>query len=194
MATEGPSAERYLSEEMIQDLSKQFMKALKCVIDEFKAYKPSDDSIEPSQVTISQSEMKAAFREAENDLQFMLQRRQFSSEDIQKNGVAAGKIAGMVAFRLLRHRIVHIANSKNRNVGRLQELAVIRLVSDAILRIRPDQSPFTKNIGGTEKPWLLHELLYLIARRHFNQETLALIFETAVNMATIPTQPYRPHG
>ncbi|WP_146214782.1 hypothetical protein [Azospirillum thermophilum] len=171
-------------------MTKQFYKALHLVVRQIQDFaresgKSTDISLD--RLSVSNPELASAFREAASDLRFLMLRRGFRTEDVRTKGVAEGKVAGMIAFRLLRHRIIHIGHTNptvtDRYFGRLQELVVLRLVSESILGIDLDKSPFTHpGPGGATKPWLLHELLYLIARRHFNQETLALIFDTAVQL------------
>ncbi|PWC37410.1 hypothetical protein TSO352_07540 [Azospirillum sp. TSO35-2] len=175
---------------MLEELTKQFYITVKLVVRQIQGFavtsgKPTD--IDFSRLWVSEPELESAFREAENDLRFLMLRRGFRAEDVRTKGVAEGKVAGMIAFRLLRHRIIHIGHTNGRITdsyfGRVQELVVLRLISESILGIAIDKAPFVQpGEGGASKPWLLHELLYLIARRHFNQETLALIFDTAVQL------------
>lgn len=180
---------------MITELVKQFYKTVALIVRQIQDYTHSlnkKTDIDLSRVWVSAPELASAFREAENDLTFLMVRRKFRPEDVQAHGVAEGKVAGMIAFRLLRHRIIHIGHTHatitDHRAGRVQELVVLRLVSESILGIKINEWPFTEPHAGATKPWLLHELLYLIARRHFNQETLALIFDTAVRLhkATTP--------
>jgi hypothetical protein len=186
----GAELPSFLTEEMVADLSKQFYKTVLLVvrqIQDFAKESGTGTDIDLQRLWVSQPELEAAFREANNDLTFLLVRRKFRLKDIQTKGVAEGKVAGMIAFRLLRNRIIHIGHTSpsitDRYAGRIQELVVLRLVSEAILGIRIDQWPFTQpSSSKRDRPWLLHELLYLIARRHFHQETLALIFDTAVQL------------
>jgi len=180
----------FLTEEMLKELTKQFYKTVKLVVRQIQAFSAKSGrttDLHFDRIWISEPELESAFREAENDLRFLMLRRGFRAEDVRTKGIAEGKIAGMIAFRLLRHRIIHIGHTgpriTDRYFGRVQELVVLRLVSEAILDIDLEKAPFVQpGPGGATKPWLLHELLFLIARRHFNQETLALIFDTAVHL------------
>ncbi|KAA0578813.1 hypothetical protein FZ983_15810 [Azospirillum sp. B21] len=180
----------FLTKEMLEELTKQFYKTVRLVVRQIRQFAQESGKatdIDFRRLYVSEPELASAFREAEKDLRFLMHRRGFSAKDVETKGVAEGKIAGMIAFRLLRHRIIHIGHTvpriTDRFAGRVQELVVLRLVSESILGIQLDKSPFVQpGPGGVTKPWLIHELLYLIARRHFNQETLALIFDTAVHL------------
>lgn len=185
----------FLTAEMIKTLTELFYKTVIIIVRQMqehaeKSGRPTDLGFE--RLWVSEPELDSAFREANNDLKFLMVRRGFRDEDVRTKGIGEGKVAGMIAFRLLRHRIIHIGASDRRITdpyfGRVQELVVIRLVSEAILGIDLDKSPFTQpGPSGSTKPWLIHELLYLVARRHFNQETLALIFDTAVHLQKATT-------
>jgi len=182
----------YFTEERIKKLTEQFVGSVGLIVRTMKKFAAQEKQvfdISASCIWLSQPELESAFREAESDLQFLMTRRGFKPEQILSEGLAEGKIAGILAFRLLRHRIVHVGTRdeviRDKRAGRIQELAVLRLVSGAILTVNFEEHPFMEQHGSRPRPWLLHELLYLIARRHFNQETLALIFDTAVRLRKV---------
>jgi hypothetical protein len=97
------------------------------------------------------------------------------------DGLSVGKLAGILVFRLSRYRIVHVNTSaidpNNLRAlklsSKLQELAALRFASD-ILKVRP---------------LVWHpELLYVLSRRHINQEMLGVTFDVIAaqcpNLAT----------
>ena len=133
-------------------------------------------------VNVSTPELAQAIKEADMDLRFLAVRRGFSHEKLHDTGLARAKIAGTLAFRLLRGRIVHIIGNEKGVVddtyaGRLQTLAVFELAYKWIMKIDPCSFPFVESRTG--RPWLLYELIFLVERRHYNQESLALIFDAA---------------
>jgi hypothetical protein len=109
----------------------------------------------------SERELKAAFHEANVDIDAMWRRR-----GPQKNGLSLGKIAGVLAYRLSRYKIVWLSDTaaEQKNAFLLQDLSALTFVCEDVLR----RKPTTKS---------LCELAYQIARRHANQETLALCFD-----------------
>jgi len=106
----------------------------------------------------SERELKAAFHEAGLDIDAMWRRRR-----PQKNGLSQGKIGGVLAYRLSRYKIVYFSDSaaEQKNAFLLQDLAALTFVCEQVLRRQPPNKS-------------LCELAYQIARRHANQETLAL--------------------
>ena len=86
------------------------------------------------------------------------------------NGISAGKIAGIIAFRLSRFKIVHIDEDGQNQplIYLIQDLAAIFAVQFLLLR--------------TKIPELqVLEIAYQLSRRHANQETLGLVFDTIIN-------------
>lgn len=80
--------------------------------------------------------------------------------------MSVGKYAGMLAFRLARFRIIHIASDEAESpwLFLFQELVALIVIFEQCLK----QSPPIKH---------LFELAYQLSRRHANQETLALCFD-----------------
>jgi hypothetical protein len=112
----------------------------------------------------SERELRLALDEADVDLTAMFNRRR------PVNGISAGKIAGIIAFRLSRFKIVHIdEDGQNRPlIYLIQDLAAIFAVQFVLLR--------------TKIPELqVLEIAYQLSRRHANQETLGLVFDTIIS-------------
>ena len=82
------------------------------------------------------------------------------------HGITPGKIAGVLAFRLSRFKIVHF-NAEgwdNPNLHLIQEMAAVFLVKRLFVR------------GAIPEISVL-ELSYQLSRRHANQETAGLFFD-----------------
>ncbi|HYI73062.1 MAG TPA: hypothetical protein VEX87_25130 [Skermanella sp.] len=112
----------------------------------------------------SERELRLALDEADVDLAAMFSRRR------PVNGISAGKIAGIIAFRLSRFKIVHIDEDGQNQplIYLIQDLAAIFAVQFLLLR--------------TKIPELqVLEIAYQLSRRHANQETLGLVFDTIIN-------------
>ena len=126
-------------------------------------------------IDVSSSELSLALSEARKDLIIMVTRRvaltSKSGGPDRFDGLSIGKLAGILVFRLSRYRIVHVNTSgmKSTDVramklsSKLQELAALRFASETILKVRP---------------LVWHpELLYVLSRRHINQEMLGVTFD-----------------
>ncbi|MCW2235779.1 hypothetical protein [Azospirillum canadense] len=111
----------------------------------------------------SERELAMAVEESEIDLRAMLARRS------PTRGISQGKIAGVLAFRLSRFKIVHFREDgwANSNFHLVQELAATLLVRKLFVQR-----------GVPEKNIL--ELSYQLSRRHANQETAGLFFDAFV--------------
>lgn len=114
-------------------------------------------------VEYSNRELALAIDEAEIDLQAMLARRS------RTRGITAGKIAGVLAFRLSRFKIVHFKAEAwaNSHFHLVQELAATLLVRKLFV---PSKMPVVNIL----------ELSYQLSRRHANQETAGLFFDAFV--------------
>lgn len=125
-----------------------------------------DDAVE-----ISPYEVALAIEECRKDLEVMEHRRSgVKGESFE--GLSIGKLAGILVFRLSRYRVVHVHidmlggnHDKDyiTSASKLQELSALRFVSDHILKIFPH--------------FWHSEMLYLLARRHTNQEMLGITFD-----------------
>ncbi|MEI6986357.1 MAG: hypothetical protein WCK65_09515 [Rhodospirillaceae bacterium] len=109
---------------------------------------------------ISKRELAEAIAEANIDLIAMYNRRS------RTHGLTAGKIAGIIAFRLSRHKILHFNGSAVESpwLFYVQDFAALHLVTSLILR---------KSLPAT----CFREVAYQMSRRHANQETLGVIFD-----------------
>lgn len=117
--------------------------------------------------------MALALNECQKDLDILLYRRTGSLGPAHEDfdGVSIGKLAGTLIFRLSRYRIVHVTDAAvqamptdiRKRVSKLQEVAAFRFVCEDILKIHP--------------PRTHPELLYLLSRRHLNQEMLGLTLD-----------------
>lgn len=140
----------------------------------------ADTKIPDTAVDINENELALALSEARKDLVIMVARRM--TVDKPFNGLSIGKLAGILVFRLSRYRIVHVnvsqlpsGNTRTFKIAsKLQELAALRFASEGILKVHP-------------KDW--HpELLYVLSRRHINQEMLGVTFDViAAHCPTLST-------
>jgi len=144
-----------------------FCDAVSCIAEE--------NGLPDEVVDVSSNELALALSEARKDLVIMLTRRvaltSKSGGPEKFNGLSIGKLAGILVFRLSRYRIVHVNTSaiKPTNAralklsSKIQELAALRFASETILKVRP---------------LVWHpELLYVLSRRHINQEMLGVTFD-----------------
>lgn len=115
------------------------------------------------QVSYSESELRRALDEADIDLQAMFERRS------RADGISPGKVAGILAYRLSRFKIVHLneAGQEHKAGFLLQEVAALLIVEALILRVTIPKRTFL-------------ELAYQMSRRHANQETLGVVFDMLV--------------
>lgn len=111
-------------------------------------------------VSYSERELRLALDEADIDLTALFRRRQ------PADGLSPGKIAGIIAFRLGRFKIVHVAEQGQSHglIHLIQDLAAIYTVQSVLLRMDlPDRRVL--------------ETAYQMSRRHANQETLGIVFD-----------------
>jgi len=126
-----------------------------------------------------------AFEEADCDAVFMKHRRKLDK------GISEGKLAGAIYFRLTRHKIVHLSKDiyELSQYENLQERVAISIVC-ALLRIDL-QGEWISKLVGTTRPGgmrtnfqnLYGELIYITSKRHYNQESLALFFDSCAYLA-----------
>lgn len=126
-----------------------------------------------------------AIKEADFDARFMRERRGL------ERGVSEGKIAGALYFRLTRHKVIHLTKEvfdieAYRN---LQEKVSADIVC-SLLKINLKNN-WVSDLQGTKRPGgtrllfqdLYSELIYLTSKRHYNQESLALFFDTCAYLS-----------
>ncbi len=123
-----------------------------------------------------------AFSEADFDAQFLKARRG------NRNGNSEGKLAGVLYFRMTRHQIIHLSPeiAENPHYSRFQERLMIKIIG-ALLNVNFSDPWITSKAGQTRSSGLrwqfqdiYSELQFLTCRRHYNQESLALFFDTFV--------------
>lgn len=106
-------------------------------------------------VSYSEPELRGALDEADIDLKAMFERRS------KAKGISPGKIAGILAYRLSRFKIIHIEESGHpiRGAHMLQDVAALLLVEHLILKTLPgSHAAGTGPIGWLaatpiRKPW-----------------------------------------
>jgi len=128
-------------------------------------------------VNINVTELALALEEARKDLDIMVFRRTgyIGLPEEKFPGLSVGKLAGILTFRLARYRILSVApeavaqadKKVRRKASKLQEITALRLAFEAILKIKPQRwNP---------------EVLYILSRRHTNQEMLGVTFDVMVH-------------
>ena len=159
--------------------------------------KSSSKGVTPGYYSVSAHEFALAIDEFTVDLAFMKTRRAL------RNGISPGKLLGALVFRLCRHRIVHLEKFavNLKNIDKLQEVAVLFMALE-FLDVDVDESQWIQSrlIGGAEATYgdsnnvfskagyvreryienIPQEIIYILKKRHYNQETLAALFDTLV--------------
>jgi len=136
-------------EQLLEVYARSLINACKTVGLEFKS------------ASYSERELRLALDEADIDLTAMFKRR------CPPEGLSPGKMAGIIAFRLGRFKIVHISEEaqNHRLIYLIQDLAAIFAVQSVLLRTEI-----------AERRVL--EIAYQMSRRHANQEILGIVFDT----------------
>lgn len=136
-------------------------------------------------VFVSEKAYVEAFGEADYDAHFLRTRRGLT------NGLSEGKLAGVLFFRLSRHRIIHLSQeiTEHEDYEHFQEKVIIKIIG-ALLHIDFNDPWIIERIkkkrpGGMRHDFqnFYNELLYLTCRRHYNQESLALFFDTCAYLS-----------
>jgi len=135
-----------------------------------------------TRIFISEVAYADAIAEADFDAEFVKMRRG------NGNGNSEGKLAGILYFRLTRHKIIHFSPeiAEHNDYARFQERVVVQLIGSLLQVDFNDvwiqQRKNTKRPGGMRYNFqdIYGELQYLTCRRHYNQESLALFFDTLV--------------
>lgn len=138
-----------------------------------------------TRIYVSEKAYAEAFAEADFDARFLKARRGLV------NGLSEGKLAGVLFYRLSRHRIVHLGHEiiDNSYYENFQEKIIIKIVGSLMHIDFNDPWIFrkigSKRPGGMRYNFLnIHgELMYLTCRRHYNQESLALFFDTCAYLS-----------
>lgn len=138
-----------------------------------------------TRVFISAKAYAEAFVEADYDAYFIQTRRGLT------NGLSEGKLAGVLFFRLSRHRIIHLSKeiTENQDYEHFQEKVIIKIIG-ALLHIDFNDPWIIERVKKSRPGGMRHkfqnfynELLYLTCRRHYNQESLALFFDTCAYLS-----------
>lgn len=111
--------------------------------------------------------LREAYEEISKDIRFMFERR---GPRMDENHPSPGKIAGVMVYRLSRSHIVHLlegcASCELQCVSNLNYKFAVKCAWEYVgipyLRVKEE---------------IRRELLYSLALRHVNQETLALVFD-----------------
>jgi hypothetical protein len=120
--------------------------------------------------------LKEAYDEIAKDIRFLFERR---GARIGPERPSPGKIAGVMVYRLSRSHIINIyegcASCEYQCASKLDYYFAVRCAWEYI------------NIPYQRVPQeIRRELLYSLALRHVNQETLALVFDTILHYHTHP--------
>jgi hypothetical protein len=128
--------------------------------------------IDASCVGFSLKELGAAIHEANVDISALMMRRK------PRKGISHGKIAGIIAFRLARCKILHLDEDTREHSWSfiIQDLVAIIFVTERVIRVNIPEN-------------FIMELAYQIARRHANQETLGLCFDILRSDFANPSKP-----
>ena len=126
-----------------------------------------DCRIRLPEAAYSEKELRRALDEVDIDIRALFTRR--STGD----GISRSKIAGVMAFRLSRFKIVHLSGPalENDYIYMIQDMVGLSVVVSLILRAEISDRH-------------LRELIYQMSRRHANQETLGLVFDMMLLDAT----------
>jgi len=114
------------------------------------------------------SELKEAINNMKMDIKILLMRRE---KLIGNMRMSEGKIAGIITYRLVKAHIIHI----HRKCNVCEQKCFIRINNVIAIMIGLDyiHKKYTELSEG-----IRNEILYTIKHRHFNQETLGLVFDT----------------
>ncbi len=133
-------------------------------------------------VFFSDYEFFSAMREADLDAQFMDARRGLD------HGISEGKVAGILYFRLARAKIIYLGPKLSSQEGyRNIQSEILLILLGSLLHVDFNH-PWVSGKAGNQRNAgmrncfqdIYKELLYVTCRRHYNQESLALFFDSFV--------------
>jgi len=142
-------------------------------------------SVDKDRIFISGKAYTDALAEAEFDANFLRDRRGL------RNGISEGKLAGVLFYRFSRHRIVHLGHEivDDPHYEHFQEKVIVKIIG-SLLNVNFNDEWIRSKIGNKRPSGLRNnfqnlygELMYLTCRRHYNQESLALFFDTYVYLS-----------
>ncbi len=133
-----------------------------------------------TRIKVSSKAYSEAFSEADFDAFFLKSRRGLA------NGVSEGKLTGVLFFRMCRHKIINLSHEivDHPDYEHFQEKIMIKIIGS--LMHLDFNDPWIKELIGKPRPSgmrlnfqnIHNELLFVTCRRHYNQESLALFFDT----------------
>lgn len=136
----------------------------------------------PDKIYVSGRGFAQALRDADVDIHFMTLRRGLDE------GVSEGKLAGALYFRLTRTKVITVfpTLSEQKDFQYFQERVMMLLVGE-LIHIDFDH-PWIRSLASTQRGRglksnfqdLKNELIFLTWKRHYNQESLALFFDSCV--------------
>ncbi|MBF0246998.1 MAG: hypothetical protein HQL36_02835 [Alphaproteobacteria bacterium] len=135
---------------------------------------------------VDKNGLALAMKQASIDVGFIKIRRGLTST----KGISAGKLTGVILFRLCRHKFVHITNEKflaSEKMMHAQEDAAIATALE-LLNIPHSENWIDKNKnrlrhGRDESlPDILRELRILITTRHFDQEGIGTYLDALCHL------------
>lgn len=143
------------------NLSIEIQKMFKSVF--MNIFNNSSTFRDPNMVIVSETALDLAIKDIQTDIDFISLRRK--SKNISK-----GKIAGVIAYRISKATLFHSKNNVLANDKMFIRLNSLVAITIAMNYIRcPNESINVENLS---------ELVYSISRRHVNQETLGLVFDS----------------
>lgn len=119
--------------------------------------------IDPNHIVVSKCGISTVFNEVQSDLKALQMRRPFT------HGISRGKIAGSLAFRLCKTPVISMT-PEVAEAQMAQKLPVDVAVGLAF-----------ELVGTNFGIWpvsLVREIKYFLAKRHSNQESLGICFDT----------------
>jgi len=134
-------------------------------------------------LNISLTNLKEACFEIEADLRIILARRKEligKDEETGSPRLARSKIAGITTFRLARTHIIHM----NPDCVRCNDERIIKGRSPCFVSNFNTEFAITCGLDFIGKSYLSipseirTELIYTLTKRHMNQETLGMVFDT----------------
>jgi hypothetical protein len=138
-----------------------------------------------TRIFLSKKAYAEAFIEADFDAIFLEKRRGLPA------GLSEGKLAGILFYRFSRHRIIHLSHEiiDHPDYENFQEKVVISIMW-ALMHINLND-PWIRQKEGSRRPGgmrgrflgIQDELIYLTSKRHYNQESLALFFDTCAYLS-----------
>ncbi|WP_143271036.1 MULTISPECIES: hypothetical protein [unclassified Azospirillum] len=133
-----------------------------------------------TRVFVSNKAFSLAMIEADFDATFLKSRRGF------ERGISEGKICGILLYRLYKHRIINLSSEiiENDHYENFQEKVIIEVVC-GLLKVNTVHPWIREKIGkervvGSNLKFqdIFGELMYILSRRHYNQESLGLFFDS----------------